>query len=117
DVDPPADDGYDGQLTIADSAALIITTSGPWRLDGTLRLEGQPVALANAIVDGSDLLNYGTIDGNGRIQASLENHGTLSPGLSVGALRFEAGFELASDGLVDVDVGGLTPLEYDRIIV
>jgi hypothetical protein len=118
DVGPPADDGYRGQVTVADSAALIVTTSGPWRLDGTMRLEGQPVPTPSVIVDGSDLINHGAIEGNGRIQASLENHGTLRPGLSAGALRFDAGFELASDGLVEIEIGGLTPLsEYDRIIV
>jgi hypothetical protein len=83
-----------------------------------MRLEGQPVATPNVIVDGADVVNHGVIEGNGRIQASLENHGTLRPGLSAGALRFEAGFELASDGLVEIEIGGATPLtEYDRIIV
>ncbi len=118
DVGPPADDGYGGHVTVEDSAALVVNTNGPWRLDGTMTLEGQPVTTPNVIADGSDLVNHGTIEGNGRIQSSLENHGTLRPGASAGVLRFAAGFTLTSDGVVDIEIGGPTPLtEYDRIIV
>ncbi len=115
---PVAADGYDGHVTVGDGGALIVNTTGPWRLDGTMTLAGQPIASPNVIVDGSDLTNYGTIEGNGRIQSSLVNHGTLSPGQSAGALRFLAGFTLASDGVVEIELGGLAPFsQYDRIVV
>jgi hypothetical protein len=62
------------------------------------------------------LLNYGTIEGNGEIQLSIENHGILSPGLSAGVLQFQAGFDLMSDSTVAIDLGGLTEiLEFDQI--
>ena len=61
DSDSPAVDGYDGHVTVADSAALIVNTSGPWRLDGTMTLQGQQVTTPNVIIDGSDFVNHGTI--------------------------------------------------------
>jgi hypothetical protein len=115
DVNSPATDGFGGQVTLADTSVLIVNTAGPWRLDGTMRLEGDSAA-PNVLVDGQDLLNYGTIEGNGEIQLSIENHGILSPGLSAGVLQFQAGFDLMSDSTVAIDLGGLTEiLEFDQI--
>jgi hypothetical protein len=118
DVGASSADGYGGQVMVADTSALLVNTNGPWRLDGTMTLQGQAVSSPGVIVDGSDLVNHGTIEGNGRIQSSLENHGTLSPGLSAGMLRFQAGFTLTADSVVEIEIGGLTPLtQYDQIIV
>jgi hypothetical protein len=53
----------------------------------TLRLEGEPVALPQARLEGGDaVFNHGVIEGNGQIFVDVLSEGTIRPGLSVGTI-------------------------------
>ena len=115
--DTPAPDGYDGTATVSDTAALVVfTDAGLWRLDGTMTLLGQPVAVPQAIVDGSTLVNFGTIQGNGWFQMPVISEGTVSPGQSAGAIRFEQDFTQGGSSILDIEIGGLASItQFDQI--
>jgi hypothetical protein len=115
--DTPGADGYDGTVTVSDTAALVVfTDSGLWWLDGTMDLLGQPVAVPDAIVDGSAIVNFGTIQGNGWLQAQIINQGTVSPGASAGAIRFELEMNLGGSSVLDMEIGGIVPItQFDQI--
>jgi hypothetical protein len=114
--DTPDSDGYDGTVTVSDTAALVVTTAGQWRLDGTMLLQGQQVAVPQAIVDGSTLLNFGTLQGNGWFQMPVISGNTIRPGQSAGAIRFEQDLTLNGNSLLDFEIGGIVPItQFDQI--
>lgn len=114
---PIATDGYDGQVTVADSAELILLTNGPWPLDVTMKPAGPTVEEPDARVDGSDLLNSGAIEGNGEIQLGIENREILSPELSAGSLLFQTEFGLTIESTDQIELGGLTHIADPRAVV
>jgi hypothetical protein len=67
----PALNGYGGTATLID-AALLVTTAGPWRLDGTIDMD-------NSTVRGRGILNHGTLRGNGLVIVdTFTNDGTVT---------------------------------------
>jgi hypothetical protein len=115
--DTPATDGYDGTVTVSDAAALVVfTDAGLWRMDGTMLLLGQQAAVPQAIVDGSTVVNFGNIQGNGWFQGQVINSGTISPGQSAGAIRFEQDMNLTGSSILDIEIGGIVPItQFDQI--
>jgi hypothetical protein len=114
----PVFEGHSGHITVSNNAALVVITDITWLVDGTLTLLGQPVATPQAIVDGSPLGNFGTVEGNGWFQSVFANAGTLRPGLSAGSMRFESDLILYNESVVEMEVGGATPrTQFDQIRV
>ncbi|MCH8243778.1 MAG: hypothetical protein IH897_14380, partial [Planctomycetes bacterium] len=114
--DTPAPDGYDGHVTISDTAALVVFTSAPWRMEGLMTMQGQLIASPDAIVDGVTMVNAGRVEGNGWFQMSVESEGMIAPGLSAGAIRFEQDLTLSAGSVLEYEIGGLAPItQFDQI--
>ncbi|MCH8839104.1 MAG: PEP-CTERM sorting domain-containing protein, partial [Planctomycetes bacterium] len=114
--DAPAPDGYDGHVTISDTAALVVFTSAPWRMEGLMTMQGQLIASPDAIVDGVTMVNAGRVEGNGWFQMSVESEGTIAPGQSAGAIRFEQDLTLSAGSVLEYEIGGLAPITgFDQI--
>ena len=116
--------GFSGTLIVDSDAVAHIDPTLPsgfddsWVLDGTVQLNGTP--LAPARLRGSRVRSDGLLSGDGTIEAIFENRsGTVAPGGSqVGALTFDKILTLTSEGVVEVDVAGLVPsISHDHIQV
>ncbi|MGB2824351.1 MAG: hypothetical protein WBF17_25475, partial [Phycisphaerae bacterium] len=101
DTDPTTD-GYDGTVTVA--GVLAVNTSGAWRLDGTMDLQG-------GRVEGQTIRNYGMLRGCGEVAASaLTNNGTIAPDGGTLTLDTDMLVDLdgsTGDGLLDATSGSL----------
>jgi hypothetical protein len=103
-------DGHDGLIALESGARLNVNTPSPWRLDGAMSMD-------NAVVNGSPVVNFGAIAGTGAINADVTNHGTISPGLSPGILRINAGYQQEVDGALDIELAGSGFGEVDLLRV
>ena len=111
----PLFEGHSGHITVSDNAALVVITDITWVTDGQMTLLGQPVATPQAIVDGSPVANFGTIEGNGWFQATVANLGTIRPGQSAGAMRFNQ-LVMYNESIFEFEIGGETAItEFDQI--
>ena len=114
--DTTTTDGHDGQIMIADTGALVVFTSAPWRMDGLMTMQGQLIAEPEAIVDGVTMINTGRVEGNGWFQMSVESEGTIAPGQSAGKIRFEQDLTLTTGSVLEHEIGGTEPIiEFDQI--
>jgi len=70
-IDTVASDGFDGSVHV-NGGLLGVHTSGPWRLDGAMHLA--ETSGEAAVVEGSSIIVYGSIDvsGRARIDASVD---------------------------------------------
>lgn len=78
--------------------------------------------IADSTVNAPFVDNSGYLQARGTINAFVNNYagGTLAPGLSPGLLTIasnEAGLSLRAGGTVEIELGGLSPVDYDRIEV
>jgi uncharacterized repeat protein (TIGR01451 family) len=63
-------------------------------------------------------LNGGSLIGNGTIAGTLANHAVVAPGASPGTLTINGDYVQASNGTLDIQLGGTTPgTQYDRLAV
>jgi uncharacterized repeat protein (TIGR01451 family) len=63
-------------------------------------------------------LNGGTLVGNGTIAGAVDNHAIVAPGASPGTLTISGDYVQASDGELDIQIGGTTPgTDYDQLLV
>jgi fibronectin-binding autotransporter adhesin len=63
-------------------------------------------------------LNGGSLVGNGTIAGTVANHAVVAPGASPGTLTINGDYVQASNGVLNIQVGGTTPgTEYDRLLV
>jgi len=114
--DSPLTDGYDGQVTISDTSALVVFTAAPWRMEGLMTMQGQLIPSPEAIVDGVTMINAGRIEGNGWFQMSVESEGAIAPGQSSGKIRVEQDLTLTTGSVLEYEFGGNTPIfEFDLI--
>jgi fibronectin-binding autotransporter adhesin len=59
-----------------------------------------------------------SIGGNGTIVGDLDNHGTVAPGASPGALHVDGNYTQPSTGHLQIEIGGLTAAsDYDQLLV
>ena len=73
---------------------------------------------AGASFRSDGLVNEGRIQGNGTIVASgagVINSGTIGPGNSTGHLMIDGNLQMASDGVVSIELGGLS--QFDLLTV
>ena len=98
----PVTDGYDGTVTVA--GVLAVNTSGAWRLDGTMDLQG-------GRVEGQTIRNYGLLGGHGEVAATaLTNNGTIAPDGGTLTLDTDMLVDLdgaTGDGIIDATSGSL----------
>jgi len=79
--------------------------------DGVIRVaEGVTLTL-----DGPLQVTGGQLAGNGTFNGTFLSRGTVSPGASAGALRFQGAFTQEARGVIDLEVGGTEPAAYDRV--
>jgi uncharacterized repeat protein (TIGR01451 family) len=63
-------------------------------------------------------LNGGTLVGNGAIAGTVDNHAIVSPGASPGTLTINGDYVQASNGELDIQIGGTTAgTDYDQLLV
>jgi uncharacterized repeat protein (TIGR01451 family) len=63
-------------------------------------------------------LNGGTLVGNGTIAGTVANHAVVAPGASPGTLTINGDYVQASNGTLNIQLGGTTPgTQYDRLAV
>ena len=107
-----------GGPAAAQQRVLGIDISAPWRMEGLMTMQGQPIASPDAIVDGMTMVNAGRVEGNGWFHISVESEGTIAPGLSAGKIRFEQDLTLNAGSVLEYEFGGLTPItQFDQIDV
>lgn len=76
-------------------------------VNGVISGEGMVAAIAGGIINGT-----------GRITAAkIESGGTIAPGLSPGTLTIDGEFEQMQGGRLELEYGGLTEGEFDRLVV
>ena len=109
-IDTPGGGGYGGTVTLEAGAVLNVNTPMPWQLDGAM-------VIHNASVTGSDLINHGTISGTGVLYAQVDNHGSISPGLSAGAMLIDGDYIQHATASLFIEFGGTSTSEYDWVIV
>lgn len=69
------------------------------------------------INNGQSLVNNGAITGIGTITNNFINDGVIDPGNSPGCLTFSNDFTNSALGIIDIQIGGITPCtEHDQIV-
>jgi hypothetical protein len=92
---------------------------------GTLHFSGTYTQSAGStdVLPGATLqttmlsLNGGTLAGNGTIDGTVNNHAIVAPGASPGTLTISGDYVQASNGALDIQLGGTAPGQYDRLVV
>ena len=64
DVDPPTLDGFDGTILLSTGATLDVNTTEPWRMEGTLEIDG---ASGYPTIDGTEMVVAGNLTVSGGI--------------------------------------------------
>jgi hypothetical protein len=59
----------------------------------------------------------GEISGGGTINGNVVSSGLLAPGASPGLLTINGDFTQQTLGILEVDIAGPTPAEFDRLVV
>ncbi|TVR55499.1 MAG: hypothetical protein EA425_00635, partial [Puniceicoccaceae bacterium] len=101
-----------GTVTIDDDLTLTI--------NGTYTQEAGQTLLNNATLDSSGpvVINGGSLEGTGTVDASLDNAGSLIPGASPGRLAITGAYTQQAAGNLAVEVAGFTPeTEHDLVAV
>ena len=111
------DPGFDGALSdlhIGPGGSFNTLAGGVFRQKGGfLRLEGGTLSSAAAVQ-----LQAGTLLGNGSIAAGLASSGTVSPGLSAGAIQIAGNYVQGFAGTLQIEVGGTgAGTEFDQVAV
>ncbi len=98
-----------GVLSFENGAAF--SAGAPFSNTGTLS-----VGTGSTFSTAGGLTNSGTVTGVGSITANISNSGTVSPGSSPGTLNITGDYIQAADGILNLEIGGLTAgTQYDRI--
>lgn len=93
---------------------------------GTLNFSGTYTQTAGttSVLPGATLqttslsLNGGSLIGNGTIAGTVANHAVVAPGASPGTLTISGDYVQASNGVLDIQIGGTAPgSQYDRLLV
>lgn len=101
------------------SGSMLIQTRSQVQIDGTMTVGGP--GIGNVTVHGRIVglglvraVPGGIVNGSGRITArKVENGGTIAPNLSPGTLTIEGDYEQFEDGVLEIEVAGLEPGQFD----
>jgi hypothetical protein len=105
-----------GTVTVALNATFLVgnytQTAGSTTVDGTL-------SLTNPFISGAAVsVNGGALNGAGTINANVTNAAELTPGDSPGILHINGNYTQTADGVLNIEIGGLTAgSQYDRLVV
>jgi hypothetical protein len=107
------------------NSGTVNVDSGQLSLNGgfTQTATGQIVMRGGSLsISPAPSLAAGSLEGTGTILSSLQNHATISPGVSalgspIGNLIFNSGLTLNSDSTLALDVGGSQSNQFDQISV
>lgn len=101
-----------GTIINKSGASLVLKASG--RLEngagGTIVNDGE-IALGDYRFE-----NLGAFTGSGTITGSFENHGLIQPGSSPGTMTMDGNLDFL-EGLLEIQIGGMSPLEYDQLMI
>jgi hypothetical protein len=91
---------------------------------GTLRCGPWTNTLTGVVINhgvlkfGSNMTNLGVLKGNGQIEDSFTNGGTLEPGNNaVGSMSISGFFTQSADGVLKIEIGGAGAGQFDQLIV
>lgn len=101
--------------TVEVQAGTLDLGGGYVQTAGTTVLAGGRLAsMSGAPVE----IRGGTLAGSGTIDAAVLNAGRVAPGLSPGGLTLTRGYTQTADGVLSVELGGLTPgSQHDQLAV
>jgi len=98
-----------GLVEITENA--ILDKSGVYRQSGgSTRVDGE-LSASQVVIDS------GYLSGLGTIGANVDVFGTIAPGASPGILTIDGSFNLYAAAVLELEVSGYTPGEYDQLIV
>jgi T5SS/PEP-CTERM-associated repeat protein len=109
---------FDGDGVAGDTGLWTVADGGRVEAAGVLeisdaaelRLDGGSVSAQRL------LLNGGVLSGEGQVEGTLENRGSLEPGASAGRLVIDGDFEQGSDGVLEIKLGGTAPGEEHDLL-
>ncbi len=101
-----------------------LTLNAPSQIAGELRVINGIAIIQSTLDVGSLQLDGGELHGNGTLNGTLLNSGTVSPGNSPGTVTINGDYQQSSNGVLEVEVAGLNPgdalgqgTDFDRLIV
>jgi RHS repeat-associated protein len=101
----------EGSVLIGSGSDL--TVAGTYSSSGGTTVDGTLVASPTVTLAGG-----GTLNGAGRISASVVNGGIVTPGDAPGTLTISGAYTQTSSGALDVEIGGITAgSQYDQLRV
>ncbi|WP_409524726.1 filamentous hemagglutinin N-terminal domain-containing protein [Nitrincola sp. MINF-07-Sa-05] len=119
--------------TLTNDSAFLATTGSTILVDGQLNLDtvlltmdGDGNLVLNANINSTDLINpatlrlqgNGTLLGSNTIIADVEhNSGKINPGASPGTLTINGNYTMGTGGILEIEVYGINPGQYDELVV
>jgi uncharacterized repeat protein (TIGR01451 family) len=102
------------------NTGLVQAGAGTLHFSGTYdQSAGTTDVLSGATLQTATLsLAGGSLIGNGTVAGTVDSHALVAPGASPGTLTITGDYVQASDGTLDIQIGGTTPgTQYDRLVV
>ena len=101
------------------SGTLDVESSGSVNVQGLLKVwpTGHIVVGGGNITATTLEVAGGDVRGSGQITANISNSGLVAPGSSIGALQVTGTFTQSAAGILQMELGGVTNAQYDRLIV
>ena len=102
------------------NSGLVQAGAGTLSFSGTYaQSAGTTEVLPGATLQTATLsLNGGSLVGNGTIAGHVDNHAVVAPGASPGTLTINGDYVQASNGALNIQIGGTAPgTQYDQLLV
>ncbi|MCF8033735.1 MAG: autotransporter domain-containing protein [Desulfarculaceae bacterium] len=80
------------------------TLTGSWNVSQGVVVEAGGEAKISGELSAATVINRGVLSGTGRLSAQVTNHGTISPGNSIGTLSISGDFTNSSSGVLEVEL-------------
>jgi hypothetical protein len=109
-----------GLVRILNGATLELFNNDYIQTAGETRLEGGTISISGNVPQSRPLqIRGGLLSGSGTIQGNVKNTGgTVSPGLSPGAITLDGGdYTQEAGGTFRLEIGGTPTTQYDRLLV
>jgi T5SS/PEP-CTERM-associated repeat protein len=102
-----------GQVNV--SSRFHVWNTGSADIDATSQVEvGTGIGAVGALT----VHPGGVLSGDGTVRAAVRNDGgTVEPGNSPGALTIEGSYVQTSSGILNIEIGGTSPVQYDQLHV
>ncbi len=107
---------YSGD-TVVQTGTLALSGDGSIANSSTIDVRSGAFLNVASVTDGWTLATDQTLIGNGTVTGDIAVEGIIAPGNSAGTLTIDGALVLAASSVWQVEIGGISPSEYDRLIV